>query len=146
MTNRGPGAQDAWLAAKFVPDRRFILSGSTRGRAAIRKLALTVGRLRGLPDGDAGSAGTKAALDRLGFSLGSASAAIMGWLRGGERPVASTLADNGRLLRQTGTTHEHEHEHEHEHGHGPRPAAVRRLRSEDPARRSSPRSSASYGG
>jgi hypothetical protein len=119
MTNRGPGAQDAWLAAKFVPDRRFILSGSTRGRAAIRKLALTVGRLRGLPDGDAGSAGTKAALDRLGFSLGSASAAIVGWLRGGERPVASTLADNSRLLRQTGATHEHEHGH----GHDPRPAA-----------------------
>jgi hypothetical protein len=43
---------------------------------------------------------------------------VVGWLRGGERPVASTLADHGRLLHQDGATQEHEHEHEH----GPRPA------------------------
>ena len=40
----------------------------------------------------------------------------MRWLRGEERPVASTLAEGGRLLHQTGAPYEHEHEH------GPRPA------------------------
>jgi len=73
----------------------------------MRKLTLTLGRLQGSPDDDAGSA--KAALDRLRFSWGSASAAIVGWLRGGGRPVASTLADDDRLPHQTYATHEHEH-------------------------------------
>jgi hypothetical protein len=85
----------------------------------MRKLALALGRLRGSPDDDAGSAGMKeAARDHLRVSLGSASAAIVAWLRGGGRPVASTLADHARPLHQTGATHEHEHEHEHD----PRPA------------------------
>jgi hypothetical protein len=71
----------------------------------------------GPPDDDAGAVGTEAALDRHRLSWGSVGAAIVGWLRGGQRPVASTLADHGRLLfYQTHATHEHEHEHEH----GPR--------------------------
>jgi hypothetical protein len=82
----------------------------------MRKLTLTLGRLQGSPDDGAGSVGAKAALDRFRFFLGSASVAVVGWLRGEERPVASTLADDGRLLHQTGATHGHEH------GHSPRPA------------------------
>jgi hypothetical protein len=88
----------------------------------MRKLTLALGRLQGSPDGDVGSAGAKTVLDHLRFSLGSVRAAIVGWLRGGERPVASTLADHGRLLHQYDATHEHEHEYEPlEHEHGPRP-------------------------
>jgi hypothetical protein len=82
----------------------------------MRKLTPTLERLQSSPDDDAGSAGTEAALDRLRLSLSSVRATLVGWLRGGERPVASILADDGRLLHQTGDIHEHEHEHEHEHG------------------------------
>jgi hypothetical protein len=82
----------------------------------MRKLTLTLGRLQGSPDDDAGAAGTEAALDRHRLSWGSVGAAIVGWLRGEQRPVASTLADDGRLLHQTGATHGHGQEH------GPRPA------------------------
>ena len=93
----------------------------------MRKLTPALGRLQGSPDRDGGSAGAETVPDHLRFSLGSVSAAIVGWLRGRERPVASTLADHGRLPHQHGATREHEH--------GPWPAVPAGLPS--PARKSS---------
>jgi hypothetical protein len=83
----------------------------------MRKLTPIRGHLRGSSGADTWPLGPDLGIDpdRRCFPLRSVGAAVVGWLRGGERPVASTLADHGRLLHQTGATHEHEHEHEHEH-------------------------------
>jgi hypothetical protein len=70
---------------------------------------LTRGRLRGPPDDDAGAAATEAALDRHRLSLGSVGAAIVGWLRGEQRPVASTLADDGGPLHTPGAIRDRDH-------------------------------------
>jgi hypothetical protein len=85
----------------------------------MRKLTPIRGHLRGSSGADTWPLGPDLGIDpdRRLFPLRSVGAAVVGWLRGGERPVASTLADHGGLLHQGGATHEHEHEH------GPRPAA-----------------------
>jgi hypothetical protein len=83
----------------------------------MRKLAFALGRLRGSPEADAGTWRTEAALDRHRLSsLGSVATALVGWLRGGGRPVASTLADDGRPLHAPGAVLEHDRER------NPRPA------------------------
>jgi hypothetical protein len=89
----------------------------------MRKLTPIRGHLRGSSGADTWPVGPDLGIDpdRRLFPLRSVGAAVVGWLRREERPVASTLADRGGLLHQGGATHEHEHEHEHEHG--PRPAA-----------------------
>jgi hypothetical protein len=68
----------------------------------MRKLTLALGRLRGSPDDDAGSAGIiEMAPDLHRLSLGSVGAAITGRPRGPEpeRPLAPTLADSGGQIR-----------------------------------------------
>jgi hypothetical protein len=81
----------------------------------MRKLTPIRGHLRGSSGADTWPLGPDLGIypDRRLFLLRSVGAAVVGWLRGGERPVASTLADHGRLLHQYDATHEHEH--------GPRP-------------------------